>query len=160
MKITLLSIVILFSISISYAQTTDEEADAIATLLNVQKRQAVAQLVSVHGKDSVAFWKIYSEYEKEVRATGKNRIKLYEATARSYSRMTPAVADSLATKYFTNRQDQEARTELYYKKIKTATNAVVAFEFYQAEIYLLTQLRGMIMQQIPAYGALKNQMKN
>jgi len=43
-----------------------------------------------------------------------------------------------------------------------ATNAVVAFEFYQAEIYMLTQLRAGIMQQIPTYGEFQNaiQKKN
>jgi hypothetical protein len=68
--------------------------------------------------------------------------------------MTPAVADSLANKYFSNRMEQEKTLETYYKKIKAATNAVVAFEFYQAEVYLLTQIRAQIMQQIPTYGQL------
>jgi len=35
-----------------------------------------------------------------------------------------------------------------------ATNSVVALEFYQAEVYLLTQIRAQIMQQIPTYGQL------
>jgi hypothetical protein len=63
--------------------------------------------------------------------------------------MTPATADSLAKQYFDNRFGQEKSLEEYYKKIKTATNAMIAFEFYQAEVYLLTQIRAHIMQQIP-----------
>jgi hypothetical protein len=61
----------------------------------------------------------------------------------------------LASLYFSNRIDQEKSLQDYYKKIKTATNAVTAFEFYQAEVYMLTQLRAGIMQQIPTYGQLK-----
>jgi hypothetical protein len=68
--------------------------------------------------------------------------------------MTPAVADSLASKYFVNRSEQEKMLETYYKKIKTSTNAILAFQFYQAEIYMLTQIRAQIMQQIPSYGQL------
>jgi hypothetical protein len=34
----------------AYAQTSDAEADAIINLLGVQKREAVAKLVSVSGK--------------------------------------------------------------------------------------------------------------
>ena len=49
--------------------------------------------------------------------------------------------------------------EVYYRKIKNATNSVTAFEFYQAEIYLLTQIRANIMQQIPTYGALRQNSK-
>ena len=141
------------------AQTSDAEADAIVNLLGVQKKEAVAKLVPVTGKDSVAFWKIYDEYQQLNKTTAKARIGLYEKTARAYSNMTPAMADSLAVKYFANRIDQEKTLEVYYKKIKTATNAVTAFEFYQAEVYLLTLIRAQIMQQVPTYGQVQASIK-
>lgn len=158
MKLVLTLVCAVASIA-CYAQTSDAEAEAISNLLHVQKREAIAKLVQVTGKDSAAFWKIYDEYTAGNKATTKDRIKLYEKTAMSYSMMTPAVADSLAQKYFSNRVEQEKRLEDYYRKIKTATNAVIAFEFYQAEIYLLTQVRASIMQQIPTYGELLNAAK-
>ena len=136
----------------SFAQTSDAEAEAIVNLLGVQKKEAIAQLVSVTGKDSIAFWKLYDEYNKKNLVTGKQRLKLYEQTAHAYGNMTPKVADSLAKQYFTNRFGQEKSLEEYYNKIKAATNAMIAFEFYQAEVYLLTQIRAHIMQQIPTYG--------
>ena len=143
----------------SLAQTSDAEAEAIVNLLGVQKREAIAKLVSVTGKDSVAFWKIYDDYHKKNLAVAKSRMKLYEQTANAYGNMTPATADSLAKKYFENRFNQEKSLEEYYKKIKTATNSVVAFEFYQAEVYLLTQIRASIMQQIPTYGQFQASLK-
>jgi hypothetical protein len=73
--------------------------------------------------------------------------------------MTPAIADPLSNKYFTNRMDQEKTLEVYYGKIKAATNAVIAFEYYQAEVYLLTQIRLQIMQQIPTYGPFQAAIK-
>ena len=102
----------------------------------------------------MAFWKIYDEYQQENKKTAKSRLTLYENTAHSYANMTPATADSLALQYFSNRSEQEKALETYYKKIKAATNAVIAFEFYQAEVYILTQVRAQIMQQIPTYGQL------
>ena len=138
-----------------YSQTSDAEAEAIVNLLGVQKKEAIGKLVSVSGKDSAAFWKLYNEYEKENKKVALSRLALYERTAQAYSNMTVSVADSLAAKYFTNRFDQEKSLQEYYNKIKTATNAVIAFEFYQAEVYMLTQLRASIMQQIPTYGQLK-----
>jgi len=137
------------------SQTSDAEAEAIVNLLGVQKREAIAKLVAVSGKDSVAFWNLYNSYEKENKKTALSRLALYEKTAQAYSNMTAPIADSLAVKYFANRINQEKTLEDYYKKIKTATNAVIAFEFYQAEVYMLTQLRASIMQQIPTYGQLK-----
>ena len=112
-------------------------------------------MVDVHGTDSVNFWKLYDEYQLSNKATAKSRMKLYEKTAQSYGHMTPSIADSLASGYFINRSEQEKSLETYYKKIKTATNGLIAFQFYQAEVYLLTSIRASIMQQIPTYGALK-----
>ena len=136
----------------SFAQTSDAEAEAIVNLLGVQKKEVIAKLVSVSGKDSVAFWKIYNEYHQKNQATAKTRMKLYEQTAHAYGNMTSVTADSLSKQYFSNRNNQEKSLEEYYNKIKTATNAVIAFQFYQAEVYLLTQIRASIMQQIPTYG--------
>ena len=62
-----LSLLVIFMVSAfaAIAQASEAEADAITQLLNVQKHEAVDQLVSVSGKDSVVFWKIYGEYEAE-----------------------------------------------------------------------------------------------
>ena len=156
LSITLFCLFLAFG---AYAQTSDAEADALATLLGVQKKEAISHLVSVSGKDSVTFWNLYEEYNKKNTSTIKARIRLYEATARAYGNMTNATADSLAARYFDNRGGQEKSLEEYYKKIKLATNPVVAFEFYQAEVYVLTQIRASIMQQIPTYGQVQSAAK-
>jgi hypothetical protein len=158
-KITLIAAFCLGTISGVLAQTSDAEADAVVNLLGVQKREAIAKLVPVSGKDSVAFWKIYDEYQQLNKSTAKSRIGLYEKTAQAYRNMTPAIADSLSHQYFINRMEQEKTLEVYYGKIKAATNAVIAFEYYQAEVYLLTQIRAQIMQQIPTYGQFQAAVK-
>ena len=99
-KIVLMAAFFACSAYTSYAQTSDAEADAIINLLGVQKREAVSKLVPVSGKDPVAFWKIYDEYLTENKKTAKARVKLYEYTADAYSNLTPAIADSLASRYF------------------------------------------------------------
>src|SRR5215203_1865465 len=148
----ILVVVCAFSAIEIWAQTSDAEAEAIVNLLGVQKKEAISKLVAVALKDSAVFWKLYDEYQKKNLQYAKLRIHLYEKTASSYGNMSPLVADSLAVKYFANRMAQEKGLEEYYKKIKASTNAVTAFEFYQAEVYILTQVRAHIMQQIPTYG--------
>ena len=160
MKKLLLVLASTFSAMVIYAQTSDAEAEAIVNLLGVQKKEAIAKLVSVSGKDSIAFWKLYDDYTAKNVGVAKSRIKLYEKTAMSYGNMNAHVADSLARKYFENRMNQEKSLEEYYSKIKAATNATVAFEFYQAEVYILTQVRAQIMQQIPTYGEFMVAKKN
>ena len=158
-KTTSLAIFCLLTSFAIYAQTSDAEAEAMANLLGVQKKEIITKLVSVSGKDSVTFWKLYDEYLLKNKSLTKQRIQLYEQTARSYNIMTPGGADSLAHRYFVNRDEQEKSLEEYYQKIKSATNSVAAFEFYQAETYLLTQVRATIMQQIPTYGEYRNAIK-
>jgi hypothetical protein len=160
LKFSLLTAFCLGMIFETMAQTSDAEADAIINLLGVQKKEAVSKLVVVSPKDSAIFWKIYDEYQQLNKSTAKARIGLYEKTAHAYSNMTPATADSLAGKFFHNRIDQEKTLEVYYRKIKDATNAVTAFEFYQAEVYLLTSIRAQIMQQVPTYGQFHAATKN
>jgi hypothetical protein len=155
MKKLLLVLVSAISAIDMYAQTSNEEAEAIVNLLGVQKKEAIGKLVSVTGKDSVTFWKLYDEYQKKNLEVAKSRFHLYEQTAFAYGNMTNKVADSLARKYFENRLIQEKSLEEYYSKIKNATNAVTAFEFFQAEVYILNQVRTHIMQQIPTYGEFK-----
>ncbi len=158
-KFVLLAALVAGTASVTNAQTSDAETDAIINLLGVQKREAISKLVPVSGKDSVAFWKIYDEYLVKNKELAKTRIKLYERTACAYNNMNSATADSLSNQYFKNRMGQEKSLEEYYKKIKSATNATLAFEFYQAEVYLLTQMRAQIMQQIPTYGEYRNAIK-
>jgi hypothetical protein len=105
----------------------------MANLFGVQKKEIIMKLVSVSEKDSVTFWKLYDDYLQKNKTLTKQRIQLYEQTARSYNTMTPGAADSLARRYFMNRDEAGKKLEEYYAKIKTATNAVAAFEFYQAE---------------------------
>jgi len=142
-----------------YAQMSDAEAEATANLLGVQKKEVIMKLVSVSGKDSVTFWKLYDDYLQRNKMLAKERIRLYEQTAISYNKMTAGAADSLARRHFAIRDNQEKSLQEYYQKIKSATNSVAAFEFYQAETYLLTQVRATIMQQIPTYGEYRNAIK-
>ena len=159
MKNVFLLLICATFLTATYAQTSDAEAKAMADLMGIQKKEAIAKLMTLSGKDSTAFWKLYDEYMKENSKMSQVRIQLYEQTAHSYSILTPAVADTLAKQFFINRSSQEESLQKYYDKIKKATNAVVAFEFYQAEVYLLTQIRAAIMQQIPTYGEFKKMIK-
>lgn len=139
---------------IGHSQVSDEEADAVINLLGVHKKEALSKLVEVSGKDSAAFWKLYDEYQKWNKQAARSRIKLYEQTAKAYSNMTAANAESLANKYFAARMEEEKKLQEYYKKIKTATNPITAFQFYQAETFLSTSIRASIMEEVPTYGEL------
>ena len=65
-KITFIALIcssIAFS-SFSQAPTNDE-LDAIVTLLGMEKKQAINELVNITAKDSANFWKVYNAFESE-----------------------------------------------------------------------------------------------
>ena len=63
--------------------TSDAEIDAVVTLLGVQKRQAVKELVNITPKDSVNFWKVYLAFEEDQKKYRKKRLMTYEKLVRS-----------------------------------------------------------------------------
>jgi hypothetical protein len=151
----------LLSLSLfSFSQaTSNDEIDAIVTLLGAQKRDLVKELVNITPKDSTAFWKVYTAFEQDMKKFRKERIQNYEKFAKAYSNMDDKTADELAKSLFSNRSGQEKLFEEYYGKMKAATNASLAIQFYQCEIYYLTLARANIMQQLPAYGQVLKQQK-
>ena len=155
LKIALLTLFFASTVGAAFSQArTNDELDAIVTLLGMDKKKAVAQLVKVAPKDSVAFWNVYQAFEDEQRKFRKQRITITENAVKAYDNMDPKTADGIVKEVVEFRIAQEKLLEQYYGKMKAATNPVLAFQFYQAEIYLITLARVSIMEQIPTYGEL------
>lgn len=151
----------LLSLSLSsFSQAaSNDELDAIVTLLGAQKRDLVKELVNITPKDSASFWKVYSAFEQDMKKFRKERIQNYEKFASAYNKMDDKTADELAKSFFETRSVQEKLFQQYYDKVKAATSASLAIQFYQAETYYLTLARANIMQQLPTYGQVLKQKK-
>jgi hypothetical protein len=158
---TVLLIVGLLSLSIySFSQAvSNDEVDAIVTLLGVQKRDLVKELVHITPKDSANFWKVYTSFEQDQKKLRKDRLKDYDKFAKAYDKMDDKTADELAKSFAETRIAQEKLLEQYYGKMKVATSATLAIQFYQAETYYLTLARANIMQQLPSYGQVLKHKK-
>ncbi len=144
--------------SLSQAVSNDE-LDAIVTLLGVQKRDLVKELVNITSKDSANFWKVYATFEQDQKKLRKERIQSVEKFIKAYDKMDDKTADELAKSFFETRVAQEKLLQQYYDKVKAATSASLAIQFYQAETYYLTLARANIMQQLPTYGQVLKQKK-
>ena len=83
--------------------------------------------------EDAAFWPIYRDYEFEMSKLGDERVALIQEYAKTYTQMTDATADALATKALdleSRRQDMKRR---YYGRFKQALSAVTAARFLQVE---------------------------
>jgi hypothetical protein len=56
-------LVLLMTVGLMNAQTTNEEIDYIQAIFGMEKRTAVKDFILLEDSESSAFWKLYDEYE-------------------------------------------------------------------------------------------------
>ncbi len=155
-------IIILFSIflvacfntkgQISYA----EEVDAIQAVFGKEKKQLITDLIKLTPEEAEKFWPVYDSYETERKKLGKQRIEMLESLADAYKEMTPAKADLVSKQTIKLAKETDELLEKYHTKVRSAVNGTVAFEFLQAEIYIVTAVRAALMDKIPMYSTIKD----
>ena len=146
-KIVLAVIVAATSLT-GFAQTTSE-VDLMQSVFGLEKLQVVAAYVKPGAEHKDAFIKLYDEYEVKRKEFGKERIVLITEYAEKWDGMTNEQANEWMKKVLdlSTKRDKLIRT--YYAKVKKATNAKVATQFYQVEVYILTEIRSAIFETIP-----------
>jgi len=128
------------------AQTTARETQSLnlsayAELLRSDVRaQKVAILTEVMGfteAEDAAFWPIYREYDLEMAKLGDERVAMIEEYARSYSQITDAIAETLASKALDLESRRQAALARCFERVKKALSPRTALRFLQVEHQLL-----------------------
>jgi hypothetical protein len=149
MKKYLFIISALFFTSFAFAQSYSEEVDLMQAAFGMAKKDVVSAFVQPSSSQSDAFWKLYDEYETQRKALGKERIALIEQYAKQYENMTSEQADAWMSKVIALQKKTDKLISTYYKKVKGATDGLVATQFYQVENYILTGIRMELLEEIP-----------
>ena len=150
MKRTIIFAVCIFSsFSFLKAQSNSEDVDMIQAAFGKSKKDLVSQYMHVPAKDSVAFWKLYDEYEGKRKALGKERINILQQYADNYDKLTDAKATDLATKTLANDSKYTMLYETYLKKFGTVIGGRNAAKLFQLETYLQTMVRAKVMTEVP-----------
>ena len=147
-KLTLLFIAI-FAFSFVNAQSTKEEVDLMQAAFGMEKKAMMAEFVKVDASQADAFWKLYDEYETARKVYGQQRIKLFDTYLENYNKLTNETADKWTNEVITLQKNTDKLLLTYYNKIKKATNAVVALQFYQVEGYILSGIRLSVLEELP-----------
>jgi hypothetical protein len=135
--------------SFTYAQSNKEEVDLMQAAFGMDKKAAVAEFVKPAPAQKDAFWKIYDEYETKRKDLGKERIELLKQYAGQYKSMTNEQADAWTKKAIDLQKKTDNLIATYYDKVKAVTDGIVATQFYQIENYILTGIRGQLLENIP-----------
>jgi hypothetical protein len=149
MKKFILIALVVFSASFAYSQSDKEEIDLYQAAFGMDKKAAVAEFVHPSATQKDAFWKIYDEYETKRKELGKQRIELLKQYANEYQKMTGEQADAWTKKVIVLQQKTDKLIAEYYTKVKGISDGLVATQFYQIEIFILTAIRAEILQEVP-----------
>lgn len=149
MKKSFLLITALLFASFAWAQSNKEEIDLVQAAFGMEKKQVVANFVKPSATQKDAFWKLYDEYETQRKNLGKERILLLGQYADQYLTMTAEQADAWTKKTIELQKKTDGLIGLYYAKVKAISDGLVATQFYQIEIYILSAIRMQILQEVP-----------
>lgn len=145
----------LFIATMGFAQSASEEVDLIQSLYGMEKKEIVAEFITLQGTQKEEFWKLYDAYEMERKALGKERISLLEDYAMHYGSMDDAKTDELIKKMISLGTKTDKLIATYYGKMKKPAGVKAAAQFVQIEQYLLSSIRAAILEEIPFIGELE-----
>lgn len=121
-------------------------AELLRTDVRAQKVAIITEVMGFTEAEDAAFWPIYREYDLEMAKLGDERVALIAEYARSYSNVTDAIADQLATKALDLEARRHAVKAKCYERVKAGLSPRTALRFLQVE----HQLQQLIDLQISA----------
>jgi hypothetical protein len=153
-NIFILGAVFLMCTPLLQAQTQVEEIDYYQSIFGSEKKLIVSSFIQPEGEMKDAFWTLYDEYEVRRKELGKNRIALLEKYAEQYENMSEDQIDETMTGFNKQLKASNKLVGTYYKKIRKATDAKTAAQFYHLEHFFLSVIRLSILDSIPVIGEL------
>ena len=150
----ILIILAVFVSGIAVAQSNSEEVDFVQSIYGKEKKMIMADFVQVDEAKKDAFWALYDEYEGKRKALGRQRIALLEKYADGYLDMDDASTSAIINETISLGAKTDKLIATYFKKINKVAGTKPAAQFYQLEIFLLSEVRAAILESIPFIGEL------
>ena len=151
-KITITFITIIATFSLLNAQPAKEEIELFQSILGMEKKAAVAEVITLKGEAATGFWTLYDSYESERKQHGQKRIDLLVKYAEEYETLNDETTEQLIKEMVTLGNQYNKLIQKYYKSIKKASGIKTAAQFYQLEVYIQSAIRLSIMEMIPFIG--------
>ena len=148
-KITTFIVAILF-FHVSFAQDNQikSEMELMQDAFGYEKKEVITEFVDLTGVNANAFWKIYNEYEIARKKLGKEKMDLLYRYTTHKGAVSNTQADNLMKRVIPLRKNYDKLVEKYYKKVKKATNPLVAAQFYQIEHYIADGINFTILDMV------------
>jgi len=131
------------------AQSAKEEVDFMQSVFGMEKKALVADFVKPSATQKDAFWQLYDEYEMARKELGKKRIELLLKYEENFDNLSNELAADLLKEILalTNKNDKLVAS--YVKKVAKATDPIVAMQFHQVEMYVMSEIRLALADGLP-----------
>lgn len=151
-KLTALLLVVITNL---FAQQSEGELDMIKSLFGNDKDLIVMEFVKVEGDNKIKFNNLYTEFENTRKDIGQKKYSALNNYVKSYNSLSEPELDEIMKEIISLNASHDKLIATYYKKMKKACGISVAAQFYQIEWYLLSQIRTVILENIPTLNDLE-----
>jgi hypothetical protein len=117
--------------------------------LRTEKVAIITEVMGFNEAEDAAFWPIYREYDLTMAKLGDERRALIESYARSYTNVSDALAESLASRALDLETRRQAALVACYERVKKVLSPRTALRFLQIEHQLLLLIDLQIAASLP-----------
>ena len=155
MKKVLLIVLVSLTTGVFAQSTSKEDLDVIQGIYGKSKKELAAAYMAIPESQSVAFWKVYDEFEAERKVLGQAKMAVINDYAANYENLTDESADKIAKAGLKNNIDYQKLFANYYNKYKKVVGAVTAAKIIEFENYMQTAVQSEIQESIPFIGEIE-----
>lgn len=149
MKKSILLFSVLFLGIFSFAQTTDDYIEITRSVLQVEKKAAIAEVMELTEKEAEVFWPLYNELELKRHTIQTKRIQIIKDFAEHYEALSDEKADQIWIDYMKYKEEVLKLNKLYYKKFKKIISVGKAARYFQAENKIAALIDFQLAADIP-----------
>lgn len=131
------------------AQSAKEEVDFMQSVFGMEKKALVAEFVKPGASQEDAFWQLYDEYETARKELGKKRVELLLKYEENFDNLSKELAADILKEVLALTRKNDKLVATYVKKVAKATDPVVAMQFHQVEMYVLSEIRLALSEGLP-----------
>lgn len=141
--------VLTFASSAAMAQSDKEDVAMIQAAFGKDKKILVSYYMEIAPKDSVAFWKLYDDYEDKRKAISRERLEGIKKYADEYTSLDNTKATALAEASFNNDLKLDKLHQTYFRLFSKIIGGRDAAKLFQLEAYLHAYVRFTTLDNIP-----------
>jgi hypothetical protein len=149
MRKLVLAILVVFMGSMAMAQSADDYIEIMRSVLQTEKKAAIADVMMLTDAEAEVFWPLYNEFNEKMYTIQSKRVQIIKDFAESYADLSDEKADELWTSTMDYKHEVLNLTKQYYKKFKKIIPAGKAAKYFQAENKIAALIDAELALEIP-----------